>query len=131
MNHYVILVVALAAAYVVWRLLRLCRPSVDPKEAAQAVADGTAVLVDVREPAEWHEGVATPANLLPLSDLRGPRRQWRQFLEMNRDRRILLYCQSGGRSGLAATLLQREGFTAANLGGFHRWEGGGLPVRHP
>jgi 3-mercaptopyruvate sulfurtransferase SseA len=39
---------------------------VAPAEAAKRVADGKAVLIDVREPAEWAEtGVAAPAALLP------------------------------------------------------------------
>src|SRR6185369_12116404 len=37
---------------------------ISPTEAAKLVADGKAVLVDVREPAEWAEnGVAKPAVL--------------------------------------------------------------------
>jgi hypothetical protein len=55
---------------------------VQPAEAAQRVADGNAVLIDVREPDEWAEtGVAAPAALLPLSDLDGDRKQWKKFLE--------------------------------------------------
>ena len=90
---------------------------VTPAEAAQLVADGKAVLVDVREPAEWAEtGVAAPAVLLPLSDLTGDRRQWKEFLEKNRDKELILYCRSGNRSGRAAAILGIEGFKTANAG---------------
>ena len=45
---------------------------VAPTEAAKRVADGKAVLIDVREPAEWAEtGVAAPAALLPRRCSRG------------------------------------------------------------
>ena len=47
-----------------------------PAEAAQQVAAGQAVLVDVREPSEWAEaGVAAPAVLLPKSDFDGEKKQ--------------------------------------------------------
>jgi rhodanese-related sulfurtransferase len=73
---------------------------VAPAEAAKRVADGTAVLIDVREPAEWAEtGVAAPAALLPLSDLNGDRKQWTEFLEKNRAKELILYCRSGHRAG--------------------------------
>jgi len=102
-----------------------------PKKSAAAVETGVAVLVDVREPAEWKGGVAQVAVLLPLSDLRGPRQRWTPFLETNRSKRILLYCQSGMRSGMAASILKAEGFDAANMGTFSSWQADGLPVRKP
>jgi rhodanese-related sulfurtransferase len=105
------------------------RPAMPPKEAADAVETGVAVLVDVREPAEWNGGVARVAVLLPLSDLRGPRKRWKPFLANNRRKRILLYCQSGMRSGIAASILKAEGFETANMGAFSNWHASGLPVR--
>jgi len=101
------------------------------EQARAALAAGTAVLIDVREPPEWSSGVAQPAALLPFSDLRGPRRTWTPFLQKNRGQQLILYCASGMRSGSAAGLLRREGLEAVNLGGFHRWAGAGLPVRRP
>lgn len=131
MSGWVQVVLGLALAYGAWRLFRLLRPGVGPAEAARAVAAGTAVVVDVREPDEWAAGVAEPARLLPLSDLQGARREWGPFLAEQRERRLLLYCAAGGRSGLAASILRREGFAAENLGSFHRWRAAGLPVRRP
>jgi rhodanese-related sulfurtransferase len=102
-----------------------------PKEASAAVETGTAVLVDVREAAEWNGGVAEAAVLLPFSDLRGQRERWAPFLNKNRSRRILLYCQSGMRSGMAASILKAEGFNAANIGTLSGWQDSGLPMRTP
>jgi rhodanese-related sulfurtransferase len=104
---------------------------VAPAEAAQLVTEGRAVLVDVREPAEWSDGVAAPAALLPLSDLTGARRNWKLFLDQVGGREIILYCRSGSRSGHAARLLAAEGFRTANAGGFGDWRRAGLPVRKP
>ena len=104
---------------------------VEPAEAAQLVRDQKAVLVDVREPAEWADGVAQKAALLPLSDLIGSRSQWRPFLGQVGDREIILYCHSGSRSGRAAAMLAAEGFKAANGGSFRAWHRAGLPIRRP
>ena len=102
----------------------------DPAEAARRVEQGTAILIDVREPAEWADtGVATPAVLLPLSDLRGDRTQWKPFLEKHAGKELIVYCRSGARSGVATKLLTAEGRTVANAGGFKHWQGAGLPVR--
>jgi rhodanese-related sulfurtransferase len=101
-----------------------------PGEAAKRVAQGEAVLVDVREPAEWAEtGVAAPAVLLPKSDFDRERRQWAPFLAENRGKEIILYCHSGRRSGAVATVLAKEGYQVANAGGFRDWAAADLPVR--
>ena len=99
-------------------------------EAASRVAAGTAVLVDVREPGEWADGgVAEPANLLSLSDLRGDRTGWKSFLAENKDKELILYCRSCNRSGIAARILTKEGFNVANAGGFRDCVAAGLPTR--
>lgn len=108
----------------------VARDAINPAEAAKRVATGQAVLVDVREPGEWADtGVATPAVLLPLSDLQGERTQWKTFLDKNRGKELILYCRSGRRSAVAAEILAKEGWTTANAGGFKDWVAAGLPVR--
>jgi rhodanese-related sulfurtransferase len=103
---------------------------VSPQDAAKLVAEGKAVLVDVREAPEWKaSGVAAPATLLPKSDLDGDQKQWKPFLEQNKDKQILLYCASGGRSKTVAAALAEKGLRTANVGGFRDWSRAGLPVR--
>jgi len=126
-----LLIPILGAVFLIARMVLKSRPAMSPKEAAAAVETGFAMLVDVREPAEWNGGVAREAVLLPLSDLRGPRKRWTPFLEKHRSKRILLYCQSGMRSGMAASILKAEGFDTANMGTFSNWRANGLPVRTP
>ena len=104
---------------------------VEPTEAAQLVHDNKAVLVDVREAAEWAGGVAQKAVLLPLSDLTGQRLKWEPFLNQVGDREIILYCHSGARSGTAARMLVAEGFKAVNAGSLSAWHRAGLPVCKP
>ena len=103
---------------------------VSSAEAAREVSDGKAVLVDVREPAEWAEsGVASAAELLPMSDFNGEQKLWKPFLEKNADKTLILYCRSGNRSGKVAAKLAAEGHVVANAGAFKDWAAAGLPVR--
>ncbi len=106
-------------------------PSVTPADAAKLVAAGSAVLVDVREPAEWTEtGVAAPAVLLAKSAFdAGPAADWKALLEKSRGKEVILYCRSGRRSGIVAAALAAQGFKVANAGGFKDWQAAGLPVR--
>jgi rhodanese-related sulfurtransferase len=102
-----------------------------PTEAAKLVADGKAVLIDVREPAEWLEsGVAAPAVLLPKSEFDAGRvGEWKEFLEKVGDKQIIVYCRSGKRSGAVAEALEKEGHKVANAGGLKDWKDAGLPTR--
>ena len=129
MNTFIILVVAIALFLVARHFL--AGPSVAAVDAARRVDEGTAILVDVREPAEWSGGVAGPAKLLSLGDLRSGRKSWGPVLDANRDKEIIVYCASGARSGIAASILRKEGFRAVNAGGFGSWRSAGLPVRNP
>lgn len=131
MNSWEDLLLPAVALFLAFRLFRMFWPRVRPAVAAAEIAGGRAALIDVREPGEWTGGVAAGAMLLPLSDLHGERTQWRPFLERHRDRRLLLYCQSGTRSGLAAARLRREGFHAVNLGSLLGWRLAGGAVVTP
>lgn len=106
-------------------------PRITPTNAASRVKDGSAVLIDVREPTEWEAGVAAPAYLLPLSDLRGERTKWHHVLADAKDKTLIVYCRSGNRSGQAAAILAKEGFTVVNAGGFRDWQTAKLPIRQP
>jgi len=112
------------AARILWRL----RPEIEPEALRTALKAGTAVLVDVREPAEWTAGTTRRAVLLPFSDLRGPRRQWSAFLEKNRGKQLLLDCHSGTRSATAAVQLRREGLAALNAGSLAAIDRAGWPL---
>lgn len=100
-------------------------------EAVERLRVGQAILIDVREPSEWTEGVARGALLLPLSDLQGSREKWKAVLDANKDKELLLYCRSGRRSDVAATLLKGEGFKTTNIGGYADWVKAGQPTDKP
>lgn len=123
-----LLFVLLVVAFVGWTLWR-ARPQVKPDELKSTLKAGSAVLVDVREPAEWvATGTAKDAAPPPLSDLRGARRQWNTFLEKHRGKQLFLYCQSGSRSALAASYLRRAGHNARNAGSLAALDRAGWPL---
>ena len=96
--------------------------SIGPTEASSRV-DGGAVLLDVREPAEWRVGHAPKARNIPLNDLDRRRK------ELPAGREIITVCRSGNRSARAAGILAADGRTVLNLsGGMRAWSAAGLPV---
>ncbi|MCS7051720.1 MAG: rhodanese-like domain-containing protein, partial [Thermomicrobium sp.] len=98
-------------------------PEVSPSEA-HARQQAGALIVDVREPHEWHAGHIPGARLIPLDEL--PMR----LHELDPQRELIVVCRSGNRSAYATALLQQSGFTnVANLaGGILAWARAGLPV---
>lgn len=98
--------------------------AIDVQEASRRQAAG-ALLIDVREPAEWRQGHAPKAKLIPLGSL-GSR-----LSEIPREREVLLICRSGNRSGTAQRQLLQQGYEQVlNVsGGMNAWTGAGLPVQ--
>ena len=90
---------------------------------AAALADGGAVLLDVREPQEWQAGHAPRARHIPLGQIA------RRAGELPKGRTVVTVCRSGARSARAAALLAADGREVSNLaGGMHAWARAGLPV---
>ena len=102
------------------------------KEAALFSFEPNLVNDDTRRVLPFEpDGVAEHAVLLPFSDLRRDRSRWTPALERRRGKKLLLYCQSGGRSGMAAARLRKEGFDAINLGSLARCQRGAWVVTAP
>lgn len=130
MDFALLIFLAAIAALVAWMLYpRAGNRVLDT--AKLALRAGQAVLVDVREPDEWVDGVADGAALLPYSDLKGSRERWGAFLERNNGKRLYLYCRSGVRSARAAQRLQAEGFDAIDTGALADWRRAGWTVVPP
>ncbi|MFF9349440.1 rhodanese-like domain-containing protein [Streptomyces sp. NPDC014734] len=99
---------------------------VGPVEADRLTADGTAVLLDVREASEWHAGHAPGAVHLPLSRLV----DGASLPGRAEDRPVVVICRSGNRSRRAARVLAERGVQATDVvGGMSAWAAEGLPVR--
>jgi len=78
--------------------------------------ESKALLLDVREPAEFRAGCLDGAVNVPLGELR------QRLDELPRDREIWVYCNVGLRSYNACRLLAQRGFQVRNLsGGYHTY----------
>ena len=96
---------------------------VAPADVAARVADG-ALVVDVRSTPEWKTGHLANSVHAQLGRLLP------SMADKPRSKPIVLLCNTGSRSAIGASLLEREGFTdVSNLvGGITAWRRDGLPT---
>ena len=99
---------------------------VNVAEAGEMVSDDGAVVIDVREPAEYQSGHLPTATLLPVNSVFARRE------ELPKDKKILFVCAVGQRSALAAEMAAAAGLPADHLytldGGTDAWKKAGQPV---
>lgn len=105
-----------------------------PREAFAAMHKG-AVLVDIR-PTEQQDrdGLLPAAYVIPRNVLEwrlDPRGEHRDPRVARLDRQVILICDEGYQSSLAAANLQQFGVDAADvIGGVQTWRREGMQVRH-
>lgn len=92
--------------------------------AAERLARGEALAVDVRAPGERAQKAVAGSIGVPLNHLA------ERSAELPADRPLLVYCAGGYRSSIAASLLQQRGFTKVSeiAGGIAAWETAKLPL---
>ncbi len=91
----------------------------------QALRD--AIIIDVRTPAEHQGGHLQGDHNIPVDDVNARMAEILAMAGGKKDARVVVYCASGRRSGLAKTMLEAAGFTnVENAGGFSA-----LRVAHP
>ncbi len=102
----------------------LGRPhAVGPAEASRLLAEG-AVLLDVREPAEFRAGHVRGAVHVPLDRVLAGGTS-----RLPRGAPVITACRGGARSARAAAALRRAGVEVVNLrGGLLGWHRAGLPL---
>jgi rhodanese-related sulfurtransferase len=98
---------------------------VSPNEAVMLANREQALMLDVREDAEFATGHIPEARHIPLGQLLSRVGE----LDAWKDKPIVVNCQSGMRSATACALLRKQGFTKLfNLGGgFAAWQAAKLP----
>ncbi|MGE0753749.1 MAG: rhodanese-like domain-containing protein [Alphaproteobacteria bacterium] len=100
--------------------------SIDIQTAKHWLANKEAVLIDVREPAEYASKHIPGSLLLPVSSCCSA-----ALPEYSKGKKIVVHCQKGGRGAMACEKLTFEdaGLELYNLeGGILAWEAAGLPV---
>lgn len=94
-----------------WNLFSPSRPAVDHRAL---VRDG-ATLVDVRTDDEFRAGHVQGARNIPVHEIE------QRMSEIPKDRKVVVYCRSGGRSASAAAALQRRGYDVVDIGPMQAW----------
>ncbi len=99
-------------------------PQTTSRKLAEQIRHGTATVLDVRGRSEWEAGHLPGVHNIPVGYLAD------RLGEIPRDRPVVVHCQSGARSAIAASLLRARGFTnVVNLsGGLADWEAAGNPI---
>ena len=105
-------------------------PKISPEDAAALMAGGDVLVVDVRDGAEVQStGKVRGAKHVPrgMLEFRADPDSPYYDSAFNRDKTVLVYCASGGRSALAGKTLHDLGYKdVRNLGSFKEWaESGG------
>jgi rhodanese-related sulfurtransferase len=88
----------------------------NPQGIQKQVDSGEAILVDVRGDEEWRESHAKDAIHLSVDRILDG-----ELPTENTSTDIYVYCASGNRAGMAAQVLEKQGFTVYNIGGLRSW----------
>ena len=119
------------------RAAKACISEITPKELkAKLDAKEDLVLIDAREHSEFEHGHINGAHLVPRGILEAaadpayPKHY--PPLSGARDKPVVVYCATGGRSAMAAAVLQMMGYrNVLSLdGGYGRWHAEGMPEIH-
>ena len=110
-------------------------PKITPAQAREMIAKGNTLVVDVRDAPE----------LAKSGKVAGAVHHSRGMLEFRvdpespyydknfaKDKTIIVYCASGGRSALAGKMLKDMGYSQVyNMGAFKDWAETGGPIEKP
>lgn len=97
--------------------------TIPPAELQAAIESGKLRLIDVRAKTEFDDYRIAGAEHHFLGRL------FREVTTIARDKPLVTQCLGGGRSAIAASILEREGFSVINMqGGIRAWQQAGLPT---
>lgn len=101
-------------------------PQISAHEVAERLESGTITVIDVRGRSEWEAGHLPGVSNIPVGYLT------ERLGDVPSSTPVVVHCQSGARSAIAASVLQASGRTnVVNLtGGFAEWQKQKLPVEH-
>jgi rhodanese-related sulfurtransferase len=127
-NIFLIAIAFMSGAMLVWPMVRRGAggSQVTTLQATMMINKEDALVLDVREPAEYSAGHILNARNIPLDQLDKRADELAKWKE----KPVVVACASGSRSGSALGILKKHGFSRpVNLaGGFAAWRQAGLPV---
>lgn len=126
-NWYLLSIAVVSGGLLLWPMLNGGAGSgrVSAADAVNLINRQKAVLIDIREPAEFAAGHPVGARSVPLASLEGSRE-----LPKNKTLPVVVVCQTGARAPRAVALLKKAGFenALALAGGLAAWRAANLPV---
>ncbi|MGC1357677.1 MAG: rhodanese-like domain-containing protein [Xanthobacteraceae bacterium] len=107
-------------------------PKISPEKAREMIAKGNALVVDVRDGPEV-QASGKVAGAVHVSrgmlEFRADPDLPSHDKNFSKDKEVIVYCASGGRSALAGKMLKDLGYERVyNLGGFKDWADAGGAV---
>ena len=127
-NIFLIAIAFVSGAMLVWPLVRRGAggSSVGTLEATMLINSKDAIVLDVRTAAEFAQSHILNSRNVPLDEIEARIRELERF----KAKSIIVSCATGNRSGSAAAILRKHGFTnVVNLaGGIAAWQQAGLPT---
>jgi rhodanese-related sulfurtransferase len=129
MNMVLLGAVLLSGGMLIWPLVsRLMKPGqeVGPIEAVQLINRRDAVVLDVRDAAEYKSGHITNARHLPEGEIDARMKE----LERVKSKPIIVSCARGNRSLTVANRLRKLGFAEvfSLRGGIAAWQHANMPL---
>jgi len=127
-NILLIAIALISGAMLLWPLVRRSAggPWVNTVQLTQLINRENAIVIDVRDAAEYAKGHIVGARNVPLAQFEKRVGE----LEKLRNRPLVMHCESGNRSAKALDILRKNGFEKLyNLsGGYAAWLNAGLPA---
>ena len=123
---FLIGIVVLSGGALLWPTLTMRGKRASPLEVTQLINRGKSVVLDVRDAAEYANGHLPDARHIPLAELAKRAGE----LDKAKSKTVIVVCQKGVRSSMAAKVLAGAGFTdVVSLdGGVTAWKAAGLPL---
>ena len=107
-------------------------PKITPAQARDMISKGNTLVVDVRDAPEVEKSgkIAGAVNVSRgMLEFRADPESPYHDKNFSRDKTVILYCASGGRSALSGKVLKDMGYTNVyNVGGFKDWADSGGAV---
>lgn len=125
-NWLLILAAFVSGALLVWPMVtKGGGGALSTTDAVRLINQEKALLIDVREPAEFAAGHAAGARNVPLNTLDGAK-----GLPTNKTTPLVVVCATGARSSRAVAQLRKAGYSSVHslAGGTAAWRTANLPI---
>jgi len=125
---FLVAVAVVSGAMLIWPLVRrgVGGPSISTLQATLLINQQNALVLDVRDAAEYEKGHVLNARHLALGELAARTGEIEKF----KARPVIVVCEGGNRSDSAVAVLRKQGFAQVFSlgGGMGAWRQAGLPV---